>query len=398
MTAMTSYRALVRDLSRLDIRNFGTDFISTWDKTRDQLEATLLVAQILQKLQRDKIPVKLFDSGLAVSWFRDQSTRTRYSFRAAANLLGLGVEDFDERESQIAHGETTRETAIMLSYLTQVIGIRDDKYLGEGERFQKEVADAVRAGYEEGVLPQRPSIINLQNDQDHPTQNLSDLMHLATVFGGLKRLKGMKIVMSWAYSPSYGKPLSVAQGVVGLMTRYGMQVVLAHPKGYKLSPAITRLAAKQARKSGGSLKIVHDMGEAFRGADIVYPKSWGPYALMERRTRLYRKGDSAGLKRVERMMLSQNAKYKNWECSEAMLKRTKNGRALYLHCLPADISGLNCRTGEVSRTVFERYRRQLYLQAGYKPFIIAAMILMTKFEKPDQVLRPLLRKGKKRNI
>ena len=398
MTAMTSFRTLVRDLSRLDIRNFGTDFISTWDKTRDQLEATMLAAQILQKLQRDKIPAKLFDSGLAVSWFRDQSTRTRYSFRAAADLLGLGVEDFDERESQIAHGETARETATMLSYLTQVIGIRDDKYLGEGERFQEEVADAVQAGYEEGVLPQRPSIINLQNDQDHPTQSLSDLLHLATEFDGLKRLKGMKIVMSWAHSPSYGKPLSVAQGVVGLMTRFGMQVVLAHPKGYELSPAVTRLAAKQARRSGGSFKIVHDMKEAFEGAQIIYSKSWGPYALMKRRTSLNRSRDSAGLKRVERMMLSQNSKYKNWECSEAMLKRTKNGRALYLHCLPADISGLNCRTGEVSRTVFERYRRQLYLQAGYKPFIIAAMILMTKFEKPDQTIRAVLRKNKRGNI
>ena len=395
---MTSFRTLVRDLSRLRIRNYGSDFISTWDKTRDQLEATILVAQILQRLHRERIPAKLFDSGLAVSWFRDQSTRTRYSFRAAANLLGLGVEDFDERESQIAHGETTRETTTMLSYLTQVIGIRDDKYLEGGERFQKEVADAVQAGFKEGVLAQRPSIINLQNDQDHPTQSLSDLLHLATEFGGLKRLKGKKIVMSWAYSPSYGKPLSVAQGVVGLMTRFGMQVVLAHPKGYELSPAITRLAAKQARRSGGSFKIVHDMGEAFKGADIIYPKSWGPYALMERRTRLYQSGDTKGLKRVERIMLSQNAKYKNWECGEAMLKRTKSGRALYLHCLPADISGLNCRTGEVTRSVFERFRRQLYLQAGYKPFIIAAMILMTKFEKPMQVLRTLLRKGKKRNI
>ena len=144
--------------------------------------------------------------------------------------------------------------------------------------------------------------------------------------------------------------------------------------------------------------MVNDMGEAFRGADIVYPKSWGPYALMKRRTSLNRSGDSAGLKRVERMMLSQNSKYKNWECSEAMLKRTKNGRALYLHCLPADISGLNCRTGEVSRSVFERYRRQLYLQAGYKPFIIAAMILMTKYEKPDQTIRAVLRKNKRGNI
>ena len=45
------------------------------------------------------------------------------------------------------------------------------------------------------------------------------------------RLKGKKVAMTWAYSPSYGKPLSVPQGVIGLMTRFGMDVVLAHPEG-----------------------------------------------------------------------------------------------------------------------------------------------------------------------
>ncbi len=149
---------------------------------------------------------KCFESGLAVSIFRDQSTRTRFSFASAANLLGLSLQDFDESKSQIRHGETIRETANMISFLTEIIGIRDDKFLGIGNSYMREVASALDDGFQQGVLPQRPGIINLQCDIDHPTQSLSDLLHLKTHFGSLENLRGKKIAMTWAYSPSYGNP------------------------------------------------------------------------------------------------------------------------------------------------------------------------------------------------
>src|SRR3972149_4533111 len=122
----------------------------------------------------------------------------------------------------------------MVGFLTEVVGIRDDIFLGEGDRYQREVAAALAESHRAGVLMQRPAVINLQSDLDHPTQSLADLAHLAAVFGGLEKLKGKKLAMSWAYSPSYGKPLSVPQGVITLMTRFGMEVVLAHPPGYGL--------------------------------------------------------------------------------------------------------------------------------------------------------------------
>ena len=124
-------------------------------------------------------------------------------------------------------GETVRETANMISFLTEVIGIRDDIYIGEGHSYMKEVARAVSQGHQEGVLSRRPTLVNLQCDIDHPTQTMSDVLHLIHYFGGVENLKGKKIAMSWAYSPSYGKPLSVPQGIIGLMTRFGMEVVLA---------------------------------------------------------------------------------------------------------------------------------------------------------------------------
>jgi ornithine carbamoyltransferase len=80
------------------------------------------------------------------------------------------VQDLDEGKSQIAHGETVRETANMISFLTEVIGIRDDMFLGAGHTYMLEVAEALDDGFAQGVLPQRPAIVNLQCDIDHPTQ------------------------------------------------------------------------------------------------------------------------------------------------------------------------------------------------------------------------------------
>jgi ornithine carbamoyltransferase len=129
------------------------------------------------------------------------------------------------------------------------------------------------------------------------------------------------------------------------------------------------------------------MEEAFRNADIVYPKSWAPFHVMERRTELLRKNDHPGLKGLEQECLSNNARFKNWECTEEMMKLTSQGNALYLHCLPADISGVSCGEGEVSASVFERYRVPLYKQAGFKPYIIAAMMLANRFEEPADVVQ-----------
>jgi knotted carbamoyltransferase YgeW len=311
-------------------------------------------------------------------------------------LLGLAVADLDEEKSQIAHGETVRETANMISFLSDFIGIRDDLFLGEGNKYMREVGNALDEGYETGVLPVRPGIINLQCDIDHPTQSMADLLHLKNTFGSLEALKGKKIVMSWAYSPSYGKPLSVPQGIIGLMSRFGMNIELAYPEGYDLIPEVVDLARKNANESGGSFKISNSMKESMKDADIVYPKSWAPFHIMQQRTALLKNSDKAGLKDLEQVCLANNAKYKDWEYNAEMMNVTKNKDALYMHCLPADISGVSCREGEVNAEVFERYRLRTYIEAGYKPYIIAAMMFTNRFENPGDVLQGILNRGKKR--
>ena len=286
------------------------DFFLTWEKTDDEIEAVFTVADALRYMREHNISTKVFESGLGISLFRDNSTRTRFSFASACNLLGLEVQDLDEGKSQVAHGETVRETANMISFMADVIGIRDDMYIGKGNAYMHEVVDSVTQGYKDGILEQKPTLVNLQCDIDHPTQCMADMLHIIHEFGGVENLKGKKIAMTWAYSPSYGKPLSVPQGVIGLMTRMGMEVVLAHPEGYEVMPEVEEVARKNAEKSGGSFRVSHDMADAFKDADIVYPKSWAPFAAMEKRTDLYAEGDFDGIDKLEKELLAQNAQTK----------------------------------------------------------------------------------------
>lgn len=389
----------LEELQQLQTNYYNNDFFLTWDKTDAEIKALVNITEILKELHRTNISTRIFDTGIGISIFRDKSTRTRFSYASAVNALGLEVVDLDETKSQIAHGETERETANMISFLTEVVGIRDDMYVGAGDKYQRNFATAVQEGYNEGVLHQRPSIINLQSDIDHPTQTMADLLKIKDYFGGsLENLRGKKIAMTWAYSPSYGKPLSVPQGIIGLMSRFGMHVSLAYPEGYDLLPDTITLAKNNSKQSNGKFEIVNNMEDAFKDADIVYPKSWAPFAIMRKRTELLQASDINGLNDLEQSCLTNNAKYKNWECNEKIMQLTKNGTALYMHCLPADITGLSCKEGEVTIDIFDKYKKDTYHEASFKPFVIMAMILLTRTKNPNQVLQKLIARNNSRVI
>ncbi len=390
MSKKSNVKQFTDKLEKLNYSDmYEGDFFLTWEKSQDEIEAVFTVADALRHLRENNVSTKIFDSGLGISLFRDNSTRTRFSFASACNLLGLEVQDLDEGKSQIAHGETVRETANMISFMADAIGIRDDMYIGKGNAYMHEVVNAVTQGNKDGVLEQKPTLVNLQCDIDHPTQCMADTLHIIHEMGGIENLKGKKVAMTWAYSPSYGKPLSVPQGVIGLMTRFGMDVTLAYPEGYEVMEDVVEVAKKNAETYGGKFEITNSMADAFKDADIVYPKSWAPFKAMEERTELYAQGDMDGIKALEKRLLAQNAEHKDWTCTEELMKTTKDGKALYLHCLPADITGVSCEAGEVDASVFDRYRDPLYKEASFKPYIIAAMIFLAKVKDPVNKLKEL---------
>ena len=155
-----------------------------------------------------------------------------------------------------------------------------------------------------------------------------------------------------------------------MLTRFGAHVTLAHPEGYDLLPEPMAWAAEGAAESGGSLRVVHDMDEAFTGADAVYPKSWGPLALMTERVAANRAGDNAAMKDIEQRALANNAQHRDWICDERRMALTAD--ALYLHCLPADIGA------EVSPGVMDRFRVAVAQEANKKVYVIMAMLAAAK--------------------
>lgn len=379
------------ELAKLDFsKMYNDDFLLTWEKSTDELRALYAVADALRNLRERNISTRLFESGLAVSLFRDNSTRTRFSYASGSNLLGLQLMDLDEGKSQIAHGETVRETATMISFMADVIGIRDDKFIGKGDAYMREVSASVKQAFEDGVLDHRPTLVSLQSDMDHPTQSTADILYLINEFGGLENLRGKKVAVTWAYSPSYGKPLSCPQSLITLLPRFGMDVTLAHPEGYDLMPELVDVAGKFAAESGATFKRTYNMAEAFEGADIVIPKSWAPYAAMEKRTNLYAAGDDAGIDALEKELLAENATHKDWCCTADLMAKTAHGMdTIYMHPLPADINGVSCEHGEVANEVFDYHRDGLYKEASYKPYAIAAMIFLQKAKDPIATLKAL---------
>ena len=137
-------------------------------------------------------------------------------------------------------------------------------------------------------------------------------------------------------------------------------------------PEVLKKADRAAAEGGGSISITDDMDAAFEDADVVYPKSWGNLELF----------------RDESAALAASRRYQDWICDARRMSLAKP-EALYMHCLPADITGVSCKEGEVAASVFEKYRLPTYREASHKPFIIAAMIMLTRFEKPGQIIQQL---------
>jgi ornithine carbamoyltransferase len=160
--------------------------------------------------------------------------------------------------------------------------------------------------------------------------------------------------------------------LITLLTRFGAHVSLAHPEGYLLLDEPLALARRNAEASGGSFRVVDQMDEAFAGAHAVYPKSWGPHALMRERVAANRAGDKPRMAEIEAAALAQNARHRDWICDERRMATTAG--ALYMHCLPADVGA------EVTPGVMERFRVALARQANKKLFVIMAALAAAKLE------------------
>ena len=357
----------------------GRSLLTTQEWSTDDLASLRAVARSLADLDRRGIRTPLCPDELAWAVFFDQSTRTKSAWAGAAARLGMQPVIVDGSSTQVSHGETAVETGAMLGMNAHAMGIRHDLILGEGNTFIRDVKQGIDDYLDATDDTRSVPIVNLQCDVDHPTQTMADLLWLEDNFDDLA---GRKITVSWAYSPSYAKPLSVPQGLITLLTRVGADVTLAHPPGFQLTDATMAAAAGNAT-SGGSFRVIDDMDEAFAGADIVYPKSWGAYDLMVERVAANADGDSDELRAIEQRALERNAEHTDWICDERRMATTADGDALYMHCLPADIGA------EVSPAVMERHRVNVAREANWKMYVVMALLAGAKVPDLAGVLASL---------
>jgi N-acetylornithine carbamoyltransferase len=319
----------------------GKDYILTQDWNDKEIELLLSTASNLKKDFKKGRPHRYLPDKTIFLLFFDKSTRTRNSFEAGITQLGGHAHFIDSETSQISHGESPKDTGIILSRYGHGIAIRHDLFPGEGNSYMREVAQWADV-----------PVINMQCDIDHPCQTLADLMTIREKKG--KDLRGLKIAVSWAYAPSYAKPMSVPQGLIMLMSRFGLEVTLAHPKEFKLMPETMKIAEANAKKAGVKFTTVDSMEEAFADADIVYPKSWGCMELFK----------------TPQESLKLAKKYQNWICDEKLMKLAHKD-SIYMHCLPAD------RGNEVTDAVIDGPHSVVYDEAENRLHTGKAIMALT---------------------
>jgi len=319
----------------------GRDYIETIDWSIAELEETLAVAAELKAARKAGKSTKLLDAKTLYMLFLDKSTRTRNAFETGMTQLGGHAIFLDADKTQVSHGEAPKDTAMTLSRYGEGIAIRHDLAPYEGNLWMREIAKWAD-------IP----LINLQCDVDHPTQTLADLMTLREHRG--ENLSGLKVAMTWAYAPSYARPLSVPQGVATLFPRFGMDVVIAHPPGFDLMPEVLEKAQAAAAEAGTTITFADSMDEAFEDADVVYPKSWG---------RLDAFTD-------ESKALAESGAFSDWICDERKIDLAADD-VLYLHCLPAD------RGREVTDAVMDGPHSVVWDEAENRMHIGKALMALT---------------------
>ncbi len=306
----------------------GRDFITLLDWSKEEVETILDVAlDLKRRYAMGELHDHILRAKTLFMIFYNQSLRTRNSFEAGMTQLGGHAHYLDPSKiytpalpgKEVAYStERVSDVARVLSRMGNAIAIRcygdpvDWVYGGANEMIRNFAYWA--------DIP----VLNMEDDKYHPFQALADVLTVKEKFG---TFKGVKFVMSWAYSPSVHKPRAVPQSAIIAATMMGCDTVLAHPPEMALDPEVIAACEKYAQMNGSSFEVVHDFEEAAKGAHILYPKAWAPVQIFK---------PPVG---EDDPQLAQEIfdRYKDWKATPEYIALA-DPNAIYMHCLPADRS------------------------------------------------------------
>lgn len=289
-------------------------FLSTMDYTRAAIERLLDKAA---RFKKQPIEPRLLHRTMALVFF-NPSLRTRASFDIGIRQLGgsavvlepgKGSWPIEFEEGAVMDGEAeehVREVARVLSRYADLIGVRA---FPKFKRWEEDREDRVLTGFaRHATVP----VINMETIT-HPCQELALAMAMRERLG---RLDGKKFVLTWTYHP---RPLNtaVANSAILIASKLGMDVTLLCPsEQYHLDPRYMDAARQYAAENGQGFRVTYDIDEAYRGADVVYAKSWGALPYF---------GDWD----AEKPVRDRN---KHFIVDERKMALTRGG--LFSHCLP----------------------------------------------------------------
>ena len=221
--------------------------------------------------------------------FEQPSTRTRVSFEVGVAELGGNPVVLRGDELQLTRGESTRDTALVLSRYVSMIGIRTGDH----------------GPVEELAAHSDVPVVNMLTRDHHPCQALADLLTLRERFG---TLDGLRL----AY---VGDGNNVAASLMVLGAKAGVDVVVASPP--ELAPAAAAVELARAEATGsGAATVTDDPRVAAAGAHALYTDVWVSM------------GDDPSVAAARRAALAA------YRLDEDLLAAARDD-AIALHCLPA---------------------------------------------------------------
>jgi len=288
--------------NKLDNKNF----LSSLDISKEEI---FHIFEIAKKFKNNDLNIQLKNKVLGLI-FNKSSTRTRVSFQVAMSRLGGTTIDLNPTTSQIGRGESSKDTARVLSRYCDVIAIRTFNH----------------SDLEDYANWSTKPVINALTDLEHPCQALADFLTIKEEF-----LDFNNVVLSFI-----GDGNNVANSLILCGALLGIEVRIACPKGFEPNPIIIK-KAREIYKNDNLLRIVHDPQTAVNGANVLYTDVWS----------------SMG---EENQKEEKDKKFNGFTIDSELVDKADRD-AIILHCLPA------YRNKEITDAVIESDKSRIFEQA-----------------------------------
>lgn len=318
------------------------DLLSAADLSADELSELVERAAFHKQGQSDTSGT-LAGKSLGLLFF-DRSLRTRVSFEVATHQLGghcmnifadREMYDLEPDEQVVMDGradEHVKDAARTLSRYLDALGVRQIAQTGSWERDRQDLLLHSYAAHAE--IP----VINLETVQQHPCQAIADVLTIRENLGA-DDLRGRTLTLAWSNHPK-PKGLGASHSILTLAALMGMEVTVAHPLGFELDNEVMQTSTQLAQASGGSVRVVNDLHDGVKDAEVLYARSWGAIKYWN---------DPEREAMVKRSLES-------WQIDAKVLEHTRN--AVFMHPLPVR------RNVAVADDVLDGSRSVVYDQAA----------------------------------